>query len=62
MIYLLSEASGLELPLAVADSMPELTKICKRNKSSICRAIKDGAKINYFGTMARAYEVKENEE
>lgn len=62
MIYLISEADGLELPLAVAGSLNELAKMCGARVPYICRIIKENRKTKAFmGIPARIYKFEEDD-
>lgn len=60
MIYLLAEASGLEMPLATAGDIYELAEICGyKDVSSIYIAIKENRITRKFhGIPAKIYKIE----
>lgn len=64
MIYLLAEASGLEMPLAVAGDICEMARICGyKNDNSIYKVIKKKQTTRKFnGIPAKIYKINEGYE
>ncbi len=59
MIYLLAEASGLEMPLAVAGDICEMARICGyKNDNSIYKVIRENQTTRKFnGIPAKIYKI-----
>lgn len=62
MLYLISDTTEYELPLAVADSLCSLAKICNCWPSVLCRALHEHRKTYAFhGIPAKVYKISEEE-
>lgn len=61
-MYLIADTTEYELPLAVADTLYGLAKICGCWPSVLCRAFHEHRKTYAFhGIPARVYKISEEE-
>ncbi len=62
-MYLITDTSEYELPLAVVDILTELARICGTRVPYLCRVIKGHRKTRLFnGHPARIYKISNEEE
>ena len=60
MIYLISDMSKYEWPLATAGSLNELAEICKVDQANVCRIIREQRTTKAFnGIPAKIYKFQE---
>jgi len=60
MIYVISEANNLELPVATAGSLNELAKMCQTEVSTVYKIIKNNRKTKLFnGKSVKIYKIME---
>lgn len=62
-MYLIAENTDYELPLAVADTLSSLAKLCNTDESTVCRIIRDHRTTRLFnGIPAKIYKILEQDE
>ena len=61
-MYLIAEATPLELPLAVFDTLSQTARACNTTPPAVCRVIRLGYVTTIFqGVPARIYKIDDKE-
>lgn len=62
-LYLIADTTEYELPLAVADTLDELARMCGTRAPYLCRVVKERRETRVFnGHPARIYKISNEEE